>query len=95
MVQEAAENNPSEDIRFFLTDGAGKLDFPDETFDACFTVNTLYFWKDVILQLAEIDLRKQQQVPFQVFHFSYHHYHVRVVPVIGVKQGFQHHLLIS
>lgn len=54
MVQEAAENNPSENIRFFLTDGAGKLDFPDETFDACFTVNTLYFWKDVILQLAEI-----------------------------------------
>lgn len=52
MVQEAAENNPSE--RFFLTDGSGKLDFPAETFDACFTVNTLYFWKDVPLQLAEI-----------------------------------------
>ncbi len=54
MVQEAAENNTSENTRFFLTDGSGQLDFSSETFDACFTVNTLYFWQDVPLQLAEI-----------------------------------------
>lgn len=54
MVQEASENSSSENTRFFLTDGSGQLDFPAEAFDACFTVNTLYFWKDVPLQLAEI-----------------------------------------
>lgn len=54
MVQEASENNPSENVHFSMTDGSGKLDFPDETFDACFTVNTLYFWPDVPLQLKEI-----------------------------------------
>ncbi|MCD8538514.1 MAG: class I SAM-dependent methyltransferase [Leadbetterella sp.] len=54
MVQEARENNPSEDDRFFLTDGSGKLDFPAEAFAACFTVNTVYFWTDVAFQLAEI-----------------------------------------
>lgn len=54
MVQEAVENNPSENAGFFLTDGSGKLSFSDETFDACFTVNTVYFWNDVPLQLAEI-----------------------------------------
>lgn len=54
MVQEATDNNPSENAGFFLTDGSGKLDFPGETFDGCFTVNTLYFWPDVPLQLAEI-----------------------------------------
>jgi len=54
MVQEATENNTSENVQFFLTDGNGRLDFPDATFDTCFTVNTLYFWKDVPLQLAEI-----------------------------------------
>lgn len=54
MVQEAAENNRSESARFFLTDGSGKLDFPDKAFDSCFTANTVYFWNDVPLQLAEI-----------------------------------------
>lgn len=54
MVQEATENNTSENVGFLLTDGSGQLDFPGETFHACFTVNTLYFWKDVALQLSEI-----------------------------------------
>lgn len=54
MMQEATENNTSESVRFFLADGSGRLDFPAETFDACFTANTLYFWPDVPLQLAEI-----------------------------------------
>lgn len=54
MVQEAKDNNNSESARFFLTDGSGKLDFPDKTFEACFTVNTLYFWEDIPLQLTEI-----------------------------------------
>lgn len=54
MVQEAAKNNHSENAQFFLTDGSGKLNFPGAAFDACFTVNTLYFWADVPLQLAEI-----------------------------------------
>lgn len=54
MVQEATDNNHSENAQFFLTDGSGALNFSDRTFDACFTVNTLYFWGNVPLQLAEI-----------------------------------------
>ncbi len=54
MMAEATAHNPVENVQFFLIDGSGKLNFPDVAFDACFTVNTLYFWPDVPLQLAEI-----------------------------------------
>lgn len=38
---------------FKLVDGT-MLPFPDHLFDRVFTVNTLYFWKDPVKQLAEI-----------------------------------------
>lgn len=40
-------------VRFEWTDGSA-FPFPDQSFDNVFTVNTLYFWENPSVQLAEI-----------------------------------------
>lgn len=56
MQQEARRiNDPrlSEDVRFLLYDGE-TLPFADRRFDAAFSVNTLYFWKEPAAFLDEV-----------------------------------------
>lgn len=57
MVQEALKINKAEveagHADFSLSDGE-KLNFADSYFSKVFTVNTLYFWKDPKVYLAEI-----------------------------------------
>lgn len=56
MQQEAMRINNSllsADIRFLLYDGE-KLPFADHSFDAAFSVNTLYFWKEPAAFLDEV-----------------------------------------
>lgn len=54
MVAAAQTNNSKNRATFEWIDGGGKLPFPRGWFDRVFTVNTIYFWKDVPFQLEEI-----------------------------------------
>lgn len=58
MINEAkkvVENTRlSSRIKLFQVSGDGLLGFSENSFDRFFTVNTLYFWPDVVLQLREI-----------------------------------------
>ena len=57
MVSEARKINKQHiatgRVRFEWTDGS-TFPFADQSFDHVFTVNTLYFWDDPAVQLAEI-----------------------------------------
>jgi len=57
MVHEAREINKHHiaagRMRFEWTDGF-TFPFPDRSFDNVFTVNTLYFWENPAIQLAEV-----------------------------------------
>src|SRR5690606_34254386 len=57
MVKEAREINKhhisTERVRFEWTDGL-TFPFPNQSFDNIFTVNTLYFWENPGIQLAEV-----------------------------------------
>jgi ubiquinone/menaquinone biosynthesis C-methylase UbiE len=56
MIKEAGERNAalveSGQAGFFLAN-ADQLPLKNETFDKIFTVNTLYFWEDPVVTLAE------------------------------------------
>lgn len=61
MVQLAKANNElyvqhgqAEFVQLSLNKGYAAFPFPDHTFDAIFTVNTIYFWDDAPAQAAEI-----------------------------------------
>jgi ubiquinone/menaquinone biosynthesis C-methylase UbiE len=57
MVNEAIKLNQqwieSGQVRFLLG-AAGAMDFPDNSFDKIFTVNTLYFWENPPKTLADL-----------------------------------------
>lgn len=88
MVQESCELNESliasGNVSFSLTNG-DLLEFPDNSFDKIFTVNTVYFWQDPVAYATEIyrvlkpggifalsfsDSSFMEQLPFTKFGFE-------------------------
>ncbi len=71
MIEEANRINSSlirkGNVRFILT-AAEQLPFHDLTFNKIFTVNTIYFWKDPVITLAEFKrvLKKQGELIISV-----------------------------
>lgn len=58
MVSQASNNNAglvaSAAAHFQSVEDTGTLPFHDQSFDDCFTVNTIYFWADPVHHLREI-----------------------------------------
>ena len=58
MVQQASSNRAlkirESSVQFIRAKESGTLDFGNSYFDCCFTVNTIYFWKDPISHFKEI-----------------------------------------
>lgn len=88
MVQESSELNEKlisdGNVSFSLTNG-NTLEFPDNTFDKIFTVNTIYFWQNPVAYASEIlrvlkpggifalsfsDIHFMAQLPFTKFGFE-------------------------
>lgn len=88
MVQESCEVNENliagGIVSFSLTDG-NKIEFPGNTFDKIFTVNTVYFWQNPVEYASEIfrvlkpggifalsfsDSHFMEQLPFTKFGFT-------------------------
>ncbi|WP_257668859.1 class I SAM-dependent methyltransferase [Parapedobacter tibetensis] len=105
MVHAAREINRHDieagDVAFEQTDGIS-FPFPDESFDKIFTVNTLYFWENPMVQLAEIKRMLKQgatvciaiasksfmkTLPFTPYGFTL--YSAEDAAALLVKNGFE------